>query len=268
MKTKTRLLLKLFLIALTIASIAFYVVSITVLSFAWWDFLVLAICIPLISVMVITKLIREERRTNLAKSEEKYIKDIGSAFAGEDKQKKLLLIAIYNFSKKRNKKSLKQLDKLKQRCEKATEHRIVELFRALNYTSMQKNKKAIQVYENAAKNGYISSGMYNNLGHLYAREGYYEEARKNYDLAIFFDPGNIVAYHNMAQLCYKQYEFEKASMYSRKALEINSKFKPSITLLAIIDSIENNKDFDTSFDDVVQMTAEFDVVKIDKEEIT
>ena len=156
------------------------------------------------------------------------------------------------------------LKSLKPKCEKTTEHGVVELFRALNYTAMDQNKKAIEVYENAAKNGYANSGMYNNLGHLYAKDGRHELAHENYKLAIFYDPTNVAAYHNMAQLCFKQYDYKKASEYSKKALEISPKFKPSITLLAIIDSIENKKDFDESYEDVIQMTSEFDAVKIDK----
>ncbi len=265
MKNKFLWVLKLLLVALSLGSIALYVVSIVVFDHSPWDFIALVIFVPLISIIVILKIFFDERKENLSRAEEKYIKDIGSAFAGDEKKKKKLLLAIYRFSRKQNKMSLKLLKNLKLKCERTTEHGVVELFCALNYTAMQQNKKAIQVYENAAEKGYANSGMYNNLGHLYAREVRHELAHKNYKMAIFYDPANVAAYHNMAQLCFKQYDYKKASEYSKKALEINNKFKPSITLLAIIDSIENKKDFDESYEEVIQMTAEFDAVKIDKE---
>ncbi|MBQ8546373.1 MAG: hypothetical protein IJ437_05485 [Clostridia bacterium] len=240
MKKKLLLTLKILLVALTVGSVAYYVLSIAFLGFSPWDFITLVICAPLITIIVFVKLGIDSCRNALNEVEQKFIKDIGSAFSGEDKKKKQLLYAIYYFSKKHNKKSLKKLSKLKSKCEKTKEHAVVELFRALNYTAMHQSKKAIEIYENAAKNGYINSNMYNNLGHLYAKESNYDLAHKNYDLAIFYEPANVPAYHNKAQLCFKQYDYKKASLYSRKALDIDPNFRPSATLLAIIDSIQEN----------------------------
>ena len=88
MKNKLLWALKLVLLALTLGSIAFYVLSIAVFNHSPWDFIALVIFIPLISVMVILKLFFDERRMNLNNAEEKYIKDIGSAFSVDEKKKK------------------------------------------------------------------------------------------------------------------------------------------------------------------------------------
>lgn len=240
MKKKLLLTLKILLVASTVGSAAFYVISIALLGFSPWDFIALVICVSLITAIVFARLGLDSHKNALNEAEHKFRKDIGSAFSGEDKKKKQLLSAIYHFSKKHNKKSLKKLSKLKPKCEKTKEHTVVELFRALNYTAMRQSKAAIDVYENAAKNGYICSNMYNNLGHLYAKESNFEMAHKNYDLAIFYEPTSVPAYHNKAQLCFKQYDYKNASLYSKKALDINPGFRPSATLLAIIESIQEN----------------------------
>ena len=242
MKNKLLLTLKILLVALSLGTVAFYVLSIALWGFSPWDFITLVVCVPLITVIIFVKFGCDSHKNALNMAEQKFIKDIGSAFSGEEKKKRLLLCAIHHFSKKHNKKSLKKLSKLKPKCEKTKEHAVVELFRALNYTAMHQNKKAIEVYEKAAEAGYINSSMYNNLGHLYAKEISFDLAHKNYDLAIFYEPSNVAAYHNKAQLCFKQYDYQKASLYSKKALDIDPYFRPSATLLAIIDSIQENNE--------------------------
>ena len=242
MKNKLLLTLRILLVALTIGAIAVYVLSIALWGFSPWDFIALVVCVPLITIIVFVKLGSDEHKNALHVAEQKFIKDIGSAFSGEEKKKKLLLSAIHQFSKKHNRKSLRKLAKLKPKCEKSREHTVVELFHALNYTALHQNKKAIEVYEKAAEAGYMNSSMYNNLGHLYAKEFSFDLAHKNYDLAIFYEPSNVAAYHNKAQLCFKQYDYQKASLYSKKALDIDPNFRPSATLLAIIESIQENNE--------------------------
>ena len=92
----------------------------------------------------------------------------------------------------------------------------------------------LTIHESAIKNGYATSAFYSNLGHLYSRLQNDRKAHENYDQAIYLDPTNITAYHNKAQLCFKEGDYKESIILLTKALELNPKFAPSTTLLAII----------------------------------
>jgi len=61
-------------------------------------------------------------------------------------------------------------------------------------------------------------------------------------LAIQNDEKNPAPYNNLAKLYFDTYDFENAKRYALKALEVNHKFRPSATLLAIIYSLEEDKE--------------------------
>lgn len=182
----------------------------------------------------LVKLFYDEYTEKLIRTEARYAKEMGGAFVNETKDKKRLLYAAYLYTVKKHKRSLKVLDRLKEKCVSASEYRVVDLFCALNYTSQHKYREAISVYESATILGYASASFYSNLGHLYAKQGNNRVAHENYDIAICYEPHNVVALHNKAHLLYKEAKYEEARVLLEKVCEINPLFSPSASLLASV----------------------------------
>ena len=184
--------------------------------------------------IALVKIFYDEYTEKLVSSEARFQKEISAAFINNTKDKKRLLFAAYLYSAKKHKRSLRILEKLKERCVSTYEYRAVDLFCALNYTALIKYREAISVYESAAVLGYASASFYSNLGHLYAKLGDFCRAHQNYDIAICEEPNNVVALHNKAHLYYKQERYSEARALLEKVREINPLFSPSASLLASV----------------------------------
>ena len=184
--------------------------------------------------IALIKIFYDEYTEKLIFAEARFQKEISSAFVNDTKDKKRLLYSAYLYSIKKYSRSLKVLEKLKEKCQSVNEYRAVDLFCALNFTSLSKYREAVSVYESAAILGYATASFYSNLGHLYARLGDNKSAHKNYDIAICEEPNNVVALHNKAHLYYKEEKFAEARILLEKVREINPTFSPSTSLLASV----------------------------------
>lgn len=184
--------------------------------------------------VALVKIFCDEYTEKLVFAEARFQKEISSAFIDNTKNKKRLLYAAYLYSAKKYIKSLKILEKLKEKCGGVCEFRAVDLFCALNYTSLSKYREAVSVYESAITLGYASASYYSNLGHLYARLGDNRRAHQNYDIAICEEPSNIIALHNKSHLCYKEGKLAEARVLLEKIRDINPAFRPSASLLASV----------------------------------
>ncbi len=242
MRKKGPFIAKIVLSVSILASICFYLLNMIIAHSSPFKYLWLVIAFDIICAIIILKLISDENKEILENVEDRYSKDIVGAFDGEDRNKRKLLLAIYYFSQNKNKQSVDRLKKLEAKCDKPSDHKAILLFLALNYANMGQDMQAIITYEKAIKNGYATSNIYNNLGHLYAKSQDSIQAHKNYDTAIYFDNTNVVAYHNKAQLCFKEGNPKKAVELCQKSLEINPKYRPSSTLLAIIYALEGDNE--------------------------
>lgn len=187
--------------------------------------------LPLIALM---KIFYDEYTERLVGAEARFQKEISSAFINSTINKKRLLYAIYLYTAKKQKRSVKLLNKLRDKCENPTEYRVTYLFLALNYTSMQKYREAIYIYEDASDLRYANATFYSNLGHLYSKTGDRRRAHQNYDIAISLDPNNVVALHNKSYLYYKEEKFADARKLLERVQEINPTFSPSVKLLTSI----------------------------------
>lgn len=240
MRKKGSLIAKIVLSVSIFASICFYLINIFVAHTSPFKYLWIIAIFDFVCAIIIIKLIMDDYKEKLENAENKYSKDIVGAFDGEDRIKRQLLLAIYYFSQNKNQKSNEILKKLESKCTKGSDYKAVLLFQALNYTNAGQEMQAIFTYEKAVKSGYATSNMYNNLGHLYAKSQDSIQAHNNYDLAIYIDATNFVAYHNKAQLCFKDGNSKMAIELLKKSLEINPAYRPSTTLLAVIYALEGD----------------------------
>lgn len=242
MQNKGRNIAKIVLGVSIFATILVYVLDIVISHSSPFNFLWLAIIITLTCLIALIKLIIDDIKDILETTEVHYQKDILGAFDGEEKKKRKLLWAIYCFRQGKYVKAIELLKKLEPKCEKPSDHKAVLLFSALSYSNLGQDIQAIYSYEKAIKNGYGTSNIYNNLGHLYAKSQDVMQAHKNYDLAIYFDNTNVIAYYNKAQLCLKDNNHSLAEELIKKSLEINPNYRPSLTLLAVIYTLDEKND--------------------------
>ena len=68
----------------------------------------------------------------------------------------------------------------------------------------------------------------------------FDHAISYYSLAIQYDPKNVSAYSNFANMYFRNFDFDNAKIYAQQAIAVNHKFLPSLSLLAIIYSLEED----------------------------
>ncbi|MBQ3017731.1 MAG: tetratricopeptide repeat protein [Clostridia bacterium] len=242
MKRKILFFVKIGLGVSILASTCFYVLNMIIAHSSPWKYIYVFTLFAVIPFFVLIKLFYDDYARIIDKVKAKFATEISDAFDGKIIKRHTLLISVFLFNKGKNRLSIILLTILSKKCIRVSDYRAVELFRALNYTALKKEPQAMLIYDKAIKNGYGTSAIFNNLGHLYSKEELSAEAHKNYDLAIHYDPKNITAYHNKAQLYFKENNYEKAIELSEKALDINPKFSPSTTLLAIIYALQGDNE--------------------------
>ncbi len=238
MKRKLLLILKIALSVSIFSSICYYIIDMVFLHSSPFKHVFIPVIFGALPVVLLIMIAILRKKSILKNAKRKFHEEISDAFDTDKRKLNKLLFSIYQYSKGKNKKSNRILSNLKKECKKSSEHTVVAIFRALNYTSLDKLEQAILVYDETIKKGYGTSAIFNNLGHLYSKKGDYKNAHENYDIAIRMDKSNIIACHNKAQLYFKEHDYEKAIQLSEKALSINPKFAPSTTLIAIIYALQ------------------------------
>lgn len=234
MNKKVMLFAKIALSVSVFLSITLCTVSAIVISEIRFLHVLSALLFAFLPTIALVKIFYDEYTEKLVSSEARFQKEISAAFINDTRDKKRLLYASYLYTSKKYNRSLKILEKLKEKCTSTYEYRAVDLFCALNYTALSKYREAISVYESATILGYASASFYSNLGHLYAKQGNNRVAHENYDIAICYEPHNVVALHNKAHLLYKEAKYEEARVLLEKVCEINPLFSPSASLLASV----------------------------------
>ena len=235
-------ILTVILVALIVVSIVFYVIDIILNNTPpTQNLFKVLIAIFICSGSLIRLFVRKGRRS-LAYYESQYYEHIENAFANSPFYRKKLLCAIRLYNENNLGKALKYLGQLKQVSKERDDLYSVGLFTGLVFTDMGCEKDAIIVYNALLNMNITSTTIYGNLGSLYSGLGNYDDAIACSRLAIQNDENNPAPYNNLAKLYFDIYDFENAKYYALKALKINHKFRQSATLLAIIYSLEANKE--------------------------
>ncbi len=163
---------------------------------------------------------------------EVYKEFIGSAFSETPKLEKKLYEAVDDYNNDKFPAALKKLEKLRSGCESSADLFAVTFFTALCYDDMGLEDKAIEVYEEALKlrlNGTVAS----NMGLCYEHKGNVDKAIECYMNSIQIDPTNPTVFNNVAQLCIRHSDYERALPYAAKAVELNEKMPQALNALTI-----------------------------------
>ncbi len=173
-------------------------------------------------------------RTPLSFYEKHYAKELEGVFARDPKSRKKLLEAIRLFNENKHSKAISSFEKLKALRPSKRDLSVVCLFSALCYDNWGLINEAIKEYNQALANDSQNATVLSNLGILYAQKNDFVNAEDCYQKSIEANPNNHFAINNLAQLYYRECEYEGAVEYSLDALKICPNFKPAASLLAII----------------------------------
>ena len=179
-------------------------------------------------------------RKTLRFYELRYKENIKDAFINAPDYRKKLLSAIRYYNENKYKKAAKILRQLMSECSARDDYEAVGVFLALIFTDMKLYGEAVPIYEKLIDMGIVSSTIYCNLGYIYSDMGKYDEAVSCYTLAMQYDPKDVAVYNNFANMYFRNHDFDNAKIYAQQALTINQKFGSSISLLAIIYSLEGD----------------------------
>jgi len=64
---------------------------------------------------------------------------------------------------------------------------------------------------------------YNNLGHIYAEQGKYDEAISFFKRSIILNPNDMIAYNNISMILFYKKQYSDAIIFLKQAIKINPK---------------------------------------------
>ncbi|MBP3609206.1 MAG: tetratricopeptide repeat protein [Lachnospiraceae bacterium] len=175
----------------------------------------------------------KSKSSGQATYESAYQNIIKNAFANDKTSYKQLMKSISFYCNNQPEQALKILEQLQPRCSGYQDTSAVLFFMALCYDEKQDPDKAIECYESLLQTDMAHSDAWSNLGLLYMNAKRTDKAKHALNQAILYNPGNALAYCNMAYLYYHNCEFEEAINYGLKSFQINNKISETISLLAL-----------------------------------
>lgn len=166
-----------------------------------------------------------------------YADIIKDSFEDNKKLQRKFLQAVSLYNRDKFDKSISYLNSILPECKRMNEKYCAEIFLALNYTDCGDTENAIKVYENMIDESIADSTVYSNLMLLYKDNGDFEKSDETGKRAIAYDPQNYTAYNNLASSSFHNGDYEQAIEYAKKCIEIKNDFLPSIKLLYLIYSL-------------------------------
>lgn len=165
---------------------------------------------------------------------EMYKHIIRDAFENDKTGYRKLMQGIHLYNNNENEKAIKFLTKLENRCETRHDTAAVLFFIAKSYKDNGELSNAIKTYERLLKIDTTCSSAWSNLGLIHHEAGKVSEAKYALNQAILYNPENPYAYCNLANVFYKNGEFEEAKELGLKAFQLNNQLPEiaSITALA------------------------------------
>lgn len=178
---------------------------------------------------------------------EAYKHIIRDAFANDKSGYRKLMKGIALFDDDRYDKAIRHLTKLKSRCVTYRDTSAVLFFIAKSHSDKGETGKAVENYEQLLKYDASCSSAWSNLGLIYHEAGRVADAKYALNQALLYNPENPYAYCNLANVLYKNGEFEAAKNLALKGFELNNQLPAiaSITALcyASLGDAENARKF-------------------------
>ncbi len=171
----------------------------------------------------------------------KFYKDIiKDSFEDNKKLQRKFLKAVLFYNIDKFNKSITYLNSILPECKRMQEKYCVNIFLALNYSDCGDTESAVKVYENMIDESIADSTVYSNLMLLYKDNGDFVKADEIGKKAIVYDPHNYTAYNNLASSSFHNGDYDQAIEYAKKCIEIKNDFLPSIKLLYLIYSLNED----------------------------
>lgn len=235
-------ILRLIVILLLIAVIGLYAYEVAVLKKDPTENLMRMVVIIAGLIITLLRLKTSRPRRSLDYYEAQYQKELRNAFSDSVLDRKKLLCAVRLYNEDNFRKAAKYLVQLQPKCRIPDDYYAVGVFLALIYTDLHLCEQAVMMYHHLIGMNLASTTVYGNLGYVYSMMGDDEKTLSCYSRALEMDPKNAYAQHNIAKFYFDKHDFENAAENAKKALELDSKMRPSASLLAIIYALEENKE--------------------------
>ena len=172
---------------------------------------------------------------------------IRDAFANDKTGYHKLMQGITYFNNDRYDKAIKHLTKLENRCVTYRDTSAVIFFIAKSYSDIGKFDKAVETYERLLKTDASNSTAWSNLGLIHHEAGRVNDAKYALNQALLYNPENPFAHVNLANVLYKNGEFEEAKTLGLKAFQLNNQLPAAASITALcyasLGDAENAKKF-------------------------
>lgn len=172
-------------------------------------------------------------RPNAKQYAESYKHILRDAFANDKAAYRKLMQGIALYNDDENDKAIRLLTKLKSRCVTYRDTTAVLFFLAESYSDNGENSKAIETYECLLRSDIAFSTAWSNLGVIHHEEGRVSDAKYAFNQALLYNPENAYAYGNLADVLYKNGEFEEAINLALKGFQLNNQI-PAIASVAAL----------------------------------
>ena len=169
-----------------------------------------------------------------------YADIIKDSFENDKKNQRKLLQAIRFYNIDKFEKSISYLNSIRPKCRTLNEKYCVDFFLAVVNSDCENMEAAAEIYQKMIDEDRADTRVFSNLSNLYNDCGDYDKAEIVGKKAIAYDPENYIAYNNLASCSFRNGDYEAAIEYAKKCLEIKNNFLPSIKLLYLIYSLEEN----------------------------
>ena len=164
---------------------------------------------------------------------EMYKHIIRDAFADDKTGYRKLMQGITYYNNNEYDKAIKFLTKLEDRCITRRDTAAVLFFIAKSHKEKGELSKAIETYERLLKIDASCSTAWSNLGLIHHDAGRGAEAKYALNQALLYNPENPYAYINLANVLYKNGEFEEAKNLGLKAFQLNNQLPPAASITAL-----------------------------------
>lgn len=172
---------------------------------------------------------------------------IRDAFANDKTGYRKLMQGITLFNNGQYNSAVRHLTKLEPRCTNYRDTSVVLFFIAKSYSDKGERNKAIATYERLLKIDPTCSSAWSNLGLIHYAAGRNSDAKYALNQALFYNPENPYAYCNLANVLYKNGEFEEAKNMGLKAFQLNNQLAATASITALsyasLGDAENAKKF-------------------------
>lgn len=172
---------------------------------------------------------------------------IRDAFANDKTGYRKLMQGITLYNNDQYDKAIKHLTKLEERCVTSQDTSSVLFFIAKSYKEKGQLSKAIETYERLLKSDASCSTAWSNLGLIHHEAGRSADAKYALRQALLYNPENPYAHVNLANVLYKNGEFEEAKDLGLKAFQLNNQLPAAASITALsyasLGDAENAKKF-------------------------